>query len=409
NPRQAALQGLEKMKLLADMGLTQGFLPPHERPDLNTLRQLGFSGSDNQVLNKAAKQSPELLAACCSASSMWAANAATVSPSADCSDGRVHFSVANLQSNFHRTLESATTARVLTQAFPDPNHFVHHQALPASPQFGDEGAANHNRFCRHHGDSGIELFVYGQPGSGESRNSQRYPTRQNLLASEAIARRHGLNPKRTLFAQQNPAVIDQGVFHNDVIAVANTNLLFCHQHAFVHQAALVNQLNSLLEDGLQVIEVDDQQVDVATAVDSYLFNSQLINLKNGDMCLLVPAECDQNNKVRHYLKELVAGTNPIASYRAVDLRQSMRNGGGPACLRLRVVLTDRELSATHPTLLLNDQNYMALKSWIEQHYRDQLDETDLADPQLLLESRTALDQLTELLDLGSIYPFQQIY
>jgi len=31
----------------------------------------------------------------------------------------------------------------------------------------------------------------------------------------------------------------------------------------------------------------------------------------------------------------------------------------------------------------------------------------LRDPQLLIESRTALDELTQILKIGSVYPFQQ--
>ena len=113
NPKEAALQGLQKMKALQDLGLVQGVLPPQERPDLHTLRKLGFSGSDVQVLASAAKQAPLQLAACCSASSMWTANAATVSPSADCSDKRIHFTPANLNGMFHRSIEHETTGRSL--------------------------------------------------------------------------------------------------------------------------------------------------------------------------------------------------------------------------------------------------------------------------------------------------------
>ncbi|MGL5358123.1 MAG: N-succinylarginine dihydrolase, partial [Shewanella sp.] len=55
NPKAAAKQGLQKAKALADMGLIQGMLAPQERPDLNTLRRIGFSGSDANVLQQAAK------------------------------------------------------------------------------------------------------------------------------------------------------------------------------------------------------------------------------------------------------------------------------------------------------------------------------------------------------------------
>jgi len=145
NPLEAVLQGLQKMKTLSDMGLKQALLPPQERPDIATLRRLGFSGSEKEVLENAGKSSSAVLSAISSASCMWTANAATVSPSADTSDGKVHFTPANLISKFHRSIEPPTTSAGLRAIFKDPRYFVHHDPLPASPQFGDEGAANHTR------------------------------------------------------------------------------------------------------------------------------------------------------------------------------------------------------------------------------------------------------------------------
>jgi len=84
----------------------------------------------------------------------------------------------------------------------------------------------------------------------------------------------------------------------------------------------------------------------------------------------------------------------------------MRNGGGPACLRLRVVLNDEELDAMHRGVLLNDALYERLTSWVEAHYRSELSQDDLGDPMLLEEVRKALDELTGILGLGSIYDFQ---
>ncbi len=146
NPRAAALQGLAKARALAARGVMQAVLPPHERPDTHALRALGFSGTDADVVSRAATDAPQLLAACSSAAAMWTANAATVSPSADTLDHRVHFTPANLVSHFHRSLEAPTTTRVLRAIFADPAHFVVHDPLPAAPQTGDEGAANHIRF-----------------------------------------------------------------------------------------------------------------------------------------------------------------------------------------------------------------------------------------------------------------------
>ena len=125
NPRAAVLQGLDKMKTLADLGLPQFVLPPHERPNIPFLRSLGFTGSDKAVLERAWRDAPSFAAAACSASPMWAANAATVTPSADAADGRVHFTPANLHTNLHRSLEHRQTKRALDALFPDASLMLH--------------------------------------------------------------------------------------------------------------------------------------------------------------------------------------------------------------------------------------------------------------------------------------------
>ncbi|HAU8790194.1 TPA: hypothetical protein JEW24_000524 [Escherichia coli] len=219
NPRQAAKQGLLKMKALADAGFPQAVIPPHERPFIPVLRQLGFSGSDEQVLEKVARQAPHWLSSVSSASPMWVANAATIAPSADTLDGKVHLTVA--------------------------------------------------------------------------------------------------------------------------------------------------------------------------------------------MMLVLPQECREHAGVWGYLNELLAADNPISELKVFDLRESMANGGGPACLRLRVVLTEEERRAVNPAVMMNDTLFNALNDWVDRYYRDRLTAADLADPQLLRGGREALDVLSQLLNLGSVYPFQR--
>lgn len=406
NPRLAAKQGLLKMKALADMGYVQGVIPPHERPNLPLLRQLGFSGSDAQVLAKAARQAPQLLSAASSASAMWVANAATVSPSADSADGKVHLTVANLNNKFHRAIEAPETADLLRAIFRDGRHFSVHDALPQVALFGDEGAANHNRFGADYGAPGVQLFVYGRDGQQQGSAPARYPARQTREASAAVARLHQLDDARTLFAQQNPAVIDQGVFHNDVIAVSNQQVFFCHEEAFVDQPQLLQQLAAQVP-GFQPIVVPRDRVSVADAVNTYLFNSQLLQHPDGGMRLVLPEESRQHPGVWRYLSELVESGGPIRELQVFDLRESMCNGGGPACLRLRVVLTEAERQAVNPAVLMNDRLFTRLNDWVDRHYRDRLTQADLADPQLLSEGRSALDELTQLLDLGSVYAFQR--
>ncbi|MBD1584735.1 N-succinylarginine dihydrolase [Pseudoalteromonas sp. S16_S37] len=410
NPKQAALQGLAKMKAMHDMGLKQGVLAPHARPDVDALRRLGFTGNDTQVINKAAKESPVLLRAVYSASAMWTANAATVSPSLDTIDGKVHFTAANLNNKFHRSLEPHTTTALLKAMFANDDYFVHHAHLPEQPFFGDEGAANHTRLCDSHGSKGLELFVYGASSLNNSiQGPKKYPARQTLEASQAIARLNTINENQAIFIQQNPDVIDQGVFHNDVIAVGNENVLLCHEQAFLEQSSALDRISQAYTGTkpLHIIEVPTTSVSVEDAVSSYLFNSQLVTLDDGSMMLVAPEECKNNHKVSHYIESLLSMNNPVNTVKFFDLRQSMQNGGGPACLRLRVALTRQELSQVNPDVMMSNDKFSALITWVDKHYRDKLTDSDLADPQLIIETHTALDELTQILSLGSVYQFQR--
>lgn len=408
NPKEAALQGLKKMKRLSDMGLAQGVLPPHARPHLPTLRGLGFKGSDKAILEKAAKSSPGLLRNIMAASAMWTANAATVAPSADTKDGRVHFTIANLAAMFHRSIEVETTENVFRAIFADENRFAHHGALSGGVHIGDEGAANHNRFCQDYGDPGLQLFVYGREAFDKASSQKKFPRRQTREASEAIARFHRLDPARTHFVQQNPAAIDAGAFHNDVVSVSNKNIFFYHEEAFLDPATLQTELHKKAGGiELHFIEVPKEMVSLKDVVGSYLFNSQLVSVPGKEqMTLILPMEAKENPTTKTYLESLVAGNQPIGRTEFLDVRQSMRNGGGPACLRLRVVLTGEEQKSLGANVILNDRLYEDLCAWVKAHYRDRLSVDDLGDPALMDESFRALDTLTGILKLGSVYEFQ---
>lgn len=414
SPRAAALQGLEKMRRVMRLGLRQGVLPPQERPLMPALRALGFTGDDAAVLRAAGAEAPALLSACCSASSMWAANAAMVSASADTADGRVHLTPANLNTHFHRHLEGPTTTRVLRAIFRSDRRFVVHEPLPSTPAFSDEGAANFMRFARAHDQPGLEVMVYGRRGiaaasaAEKSEGPSRFPARQTLESCEAIARRHTL--KQSLFIRQNPGAIDQGVFHNDVIAVANERVLFSHELAFApgEEARLLGACRSHLGDAFAHVRVPEARVSVKDAVASYLFNSQLLTVPGrAGMVLVAPTECEAHPTVRPMIDDIVRSGGPIAEAVFVDVRQSMNNGGGPACLRLRVVLTDDELAEINPGVLLNDALIDRLKVWAEKWYRESLGVRDLMDPNLVHETQGALDELTGILGLGAVYDFQR--
>jgi succinylarginine dihydrolase len=407
DPKAAAKQGLLKMKVMHDLGIPQGVLPPHERPAVDVLRRLGFTGRDEQVLRSARRHDPSLFAACCSASSMWAANAATVCPSADASDGKVHFTPANLRSNLHRAIETPSTACVLKAVFSDLERFVHHPPLPSAELFGDEGAANHTRLCAEYGEPGLQLFTYGKSALDRSEDGpERYPARQTLEASRTIARLHHLDFGRVVFARQSPYAIDRGAFHSDVVVVGNQQVLFFHERAFRNEDELGRELQSKADVDLRLIRVAEADISLDQAVETYLFNSQLVTLPTGRMALVLPRECKDSEVVWSFVEGLPTDHPEIERVEVVDVRQSMKNGGGPACLRLRVVLTDAELEAMNRSTLLDDSLFERLDAWVDRHYRDRLAEEDLSDPSLLEESRTALDELTQLLDLGSIYPFQ---
>lgn len=397
NPRQAALQGLAKAKALADLGLTQGVLPPHERPYLPRLRQDGLTGSDDQVLFQVANRSPHLLQTYSSAAAMWTANAATVSPSADTADGRVHFTPANLVAQPHRSIEAPVTARILSAVFANPKYFQHHPPLPVGMNFTDEGAANHTRLARSYGDPGIELFVWGRKANDFTADP--YLPRQSYEASAEVARLHGV--LRPIFAKQHPAAIAAGVFHNDVIAVGDRDLFLHHELAFANPN-LIEHLKSSFGNGLVVHTIMNEQVPLADAIGSYVFNSQLVTVEDRRV-LVAPDDVDDYPNVRAAIEAI----DEIDDIMTFDLRQSMRNGGGPACLRLRVVLTDDELANINQACLLTADLFGELTDWVHRYYRERLTPDDLGDYQLLAESRAALDELTRILHLGEIYDFQK--
>jgi succinylarginine dihydrolase len=405
NPRQAALQGLSKMRRVAALGVGQAVLPPHERPSLSALRRLGFAGSDQQVLRQVANTNDQLLRLCSSASAMWTANAATVSPSSDTEDGRLHLTPANLSSMFHRALEVDTTTRVLRRIFEHPTHFCVHDALLGGNHFADEGAANHTRLFTSLG--ALELFAWGRTSLGNAATPSRYPARQTLEASSAVARGHRLKLGVPLLWQQSPQGIDAGAFHSDVLAVGNANLFLAHEHAFAEQPQLLQELKQRLGSELQLVVASERELPLREAVAAYPFNSQLLSKPNSKMAVVAPTESEQCAPAREFLERVKHDSPLVDEVIYLDVNASMNNGGGPACLRLRVAMSDAERATITPRVFWDEDLHAALEAWIIQHYRDKLSLEDLADPQLLDETRRALDELTQLLQLGAIYEFQR--
>ena len=384
-PRAAALQGLGKMRHNIGLGLAQGLFAPLPRPNPVLLGALGLGTIDQ---SDAAQR--RLRAAAWSASSMWTANAATVSPAPDTADGRCHLTAANLVTMPHRSQEWPDTVRQLRVAFANSAAFAVHDAVP--PCFGDEGAANHMRMCAHHDAPGLEIFVYGTTGGA-------FPARQHEQASRAVARLHGLDPARCLFVEQSPDAIAAGAFHNDVVAVANERVLFTHEQAFADPDGTFAAIRDKLPEA-EIVVVPASVVSLGDAIRSYLFNAQLLTLPLGEMGLVIPLEAWETPSVRGWLEGHVASNGPIRKVLPVDVRQSMANGGGPACLRLRVVA---DPATVDPRFLLDEAKIARIESVVAAHWPEQIDPADLGQKSLadtVIAARMALLDALSLSELA---------
>ena len=392
------------MRRVRELGVAQAVLPPQPRPSVPLLRRLGFGGDDQQVLERALREAPELLHAASSASSMWSANAATVVPGCDAADGKTHFVPANLVTLIHRSLEADFTTRALSRIFADQECFVVHAPLPASDALSDEGAANHTRLRTTTG--AVHLFAWGRR-AGEPRKPQKFPARQTYAASAAVARACEVPSDSLLLWQQDPSGIDAGAFHTDVLAVGTGALLLLHERAFVEHDSLLATLSNKLGPEFRAVLATEQELPLADAVAAYPFNSQLLPLETGQVQILAPLEARENAAARRFLERAAAEQPLVVGIDYLDLNGSMRNGGGPACLRLRVPLTTRESERLGGSVLFDARLEQELSSIVVRRYRDRLQLSDIADPALVVEARTALDEITQALGLGSVYDFQR--
>lgn len=402
HPRKAALQGLEKMRFVHGLGIPVLIVPPHPRPNLELLQRLGFDGEPGTMIAQASVSDPHLLSAAFSASSMWTANMATVSPAPDTTDRKLHLTPANLVSTLHRAQEAEFSYSLLLQLFGSVPDCTVHPPLPANAALADEGAANQLRICGGFGKAGIEIFVYGRAGDKDAA-PKHFPARQTRLACEAIARQHQLSEQATVFVQQNPAAIDAGVFHNDVIAMSNGNVLIYHEQAFVNAQAMLDELKRKLKPTpLIAIEIKETDLSLQEAVKSYFFNSQLLSLPKGGMCILAPAECEEIMPARKILERLVQQENPISDVHYLDIRESMKNGGGPACLRLRVMLPQEYLAYIPKQCLYSEALHKELKTIIERHYPETLTPADFLSDSFLQKSKETFDVLYKCFSLRKI-------
>lgn len=378
-PRAAALEGVAKMRANLTLGLAQGLFVPHRRPARDWLAELGVDP---------ATANPALLANAMSASSMWSANAATVSPAPDTADGRCHLTVANLRTMPHRSHEWPETLAQLRLAFAHPTFAVH---APVPHAFGDEGAANHMRIGLAHAARCTEIFIYGHSGGP-------FPARQHVEASHAVARLNALEPADTLFVAQSQAAIAAGAFHNDVVAVANETVLFAHEQAFEDRHAFYAALHARQPDA-QIVEVPAAAVSLADAIASYLFNAQLVTLPTSGMALILPAEACETPTVRIWLQHMIAGNGPIRRLEVVDVRQSMANGGGPACLRLRVVADPANVD---PRFMADVAKLDRIAEVVEAAWPERIGPDDLGDAEMIAQIEHARAMLLRTLNLAEL-------
>jgi succinylarginine dihydrolase len=394
NPKLAALQAIALMRHLLSQGVVVGVLPPHLRPHLPMLGSHTPQDAPIELLEKAS-----------SSSAMWTANAATISPAPDTQDGKLHLTTANLYSNLHRRIEADITHRYLSALFaPVPRVRLHAPLMPAE-LLRDEGAANHMRLCPQHGDAGLEIFVYGGTGAATDPASAR----QFLDASRAVIMQHNVSEKNALLVRQNPAVIEQGVFHNDVIAVSNGTVLLSHEDAFAegeNALATIRDAYHALHPSaaLHLLTIRRDELSVEEAVHTYFFNSQIVTLPDGEMIIIAPGEVRElyDGKAARVMQKLVDDvSNPICRIDYLDVRQSMRNGGGPACLRLRVVMDGAQVAAMRAAHngLVNDEVLAQLEVLVNTHYPDALTPEELRDPVLHARCHSALSAMEDVLKL----------
>jgi succinylarginine dihydrolase len=394
NPAAAALQGLDKMRLVAGLGAVQVILPPQPRPDFRFLRSLGFAGSDADVLRQAYNEAPGLLSAATSCSAMWTANAATVTPGVDSDVESSTVTIANLDSSLHRAIEPQQTASELRRALPEGCCII--DQLPGGAAMRDEGAANHMRLGITGDRAGMNVLVYGD---GDPAPSINWP-RQSRAACEAIARLHALPAENTFLLRQHPTAVDAGAFHNDVVAMSHQKLLIHHELAFIDEADRLQRLErrfaEVTGEDLIRIEVPQSSLSIEGAVNTYLFNSQIVTGPTGKPVIVctsqVRAHADAQSLVEQWCE-----SGLFAEVHYVDLTQSMSGGGGPACLRLRVPMAAAAVNAIPSSAQWSEAIDAILREVIAKYYVAHLTLEDLSRVEFHEHAQQAFRRIAEIL------------
>ena len=399
HPRQAALEGLQKAWLLKSLGVQQFVFLPPPRPRLDLLSELGFRGTIQEQLAAAREDAPQALSAVFSSAFMWMANAATVTAASDSLDGRLHCTPANLMSSWHRASEAAERAPQLTSLLSGIDNQQIHRPLPSSLPLRDEGAANHMRLCDQSGRIGFNVFVYGTDDcQTDQQPPVRFFPRHTRAASQAIARLHQLPSDRTFFLRQHPHAIDAGVFHNDVIATSCDHILVHHELAFLQGESELSRLESQYEQTcgqpLLRMVISNSELPLADAVRSYLFNSQIVRpaattgtrTDSPRYILVCPHHCQEIPAASKLIARWLADPHvPIDEVRFVRLAESMANGGGPACLRLRMILEADDVLRLSCKYQLSVELFDRLSAAIEQWYPPSLSLDELCSGEFVTQ------------------------
>ncbi|HEV3117360.1 MAG TPA: N-succinylarginine dihydrolase, partial [Gemmataceae bacterium] len=255
-----------------------------------------------------------------------------------------------------------------------------------------------------HGGPGVHLFVYGRDAVTAAPSPHRFRARQTRQASRAVCRQNRLATGQLIFAQQNPEAVDAGVFHNDVIATSHRDIFFFHECAYVNTPGVIERIcdtfTAVTGGRLRLIEVGAAELPLELAVRSYLFNSQLVTAPDGRTILVAPTECHRIPRVRNYLEALTSRPAcPIDSVEFVEVNQSMRGGGGPACLRLRVPLTAAQLRSLGGNVLLTDALFERLVRTVSETYPESVSFADLSNGDFLETCRAATARIYAVLEL----------
>jgi succinylarginine dihydrolase len=392
HPKAAALEGLSKMRKLHELGIPQFYLPPPVRPNCRWMEAMGFRTNDPSDWRHCASQFPSLFSSSLSSSFMWMANAATCSSSVDTIDGLGRIVIANLAASLHRGQENLERHAQLRRLFQHVSTIEVIEALPSLVPLRDEGAANGMRFWNPTNHQGIYVFAFGERNSNttqtatpakESVHPHVYPSRQTSLASQLVARSLRIRDSRSLFVQQHPKAIDAGVFHNDVIATSHENFLFVHESAYVDQCNQLDRISETFRNQcggkLGILVVTEEELSLSEAVSTYLFNSQIVTRSDGSWCMLCPIECLNSPAAVQVLRRVQHQESRLGAIEFVSLKESMANGGGPACLRLRAYASDADIERIPFGARIHDDSLAFLERVITSEYPDSVHLDDFLD------------------------------